>query len=85
MHRVLDVACGIGTQAIGLAERGFQVTASDVSATSVQRAEEGARERGLAIDSANAKTIGTRGSTTISVTAAVNAFPPRSLRRRLTS
>lgn len=29
---VLDVSCGIGTQAIGLAKRGFAVTASDLSA-----------------------------------------------------
>ena len=36
--RVLDVACGIGTQAIGLARRGFAVTASDVSAGAVRRA-----------------------------------------------
>src|SRR5262249_18761379 len=29
---VLDVSCGIGTQALGLAQRGFAVTASDLSA-----------------------------------------------------
>ena len=29
--RVLDCACGIGTQAIGLAALGYQVTASDIS------------------------------------------------------
>src|SRR5262245_7057356 len=28
---VLDVSCGIGTQALGLAQRGFLVTASDLS------------------------------------------------------
>jgi len=35
VNHVLDVACGIGTQAIGLAGRGLQVTASDISAASV--------------------------------------------------
>ena len=35
---VLDVSCGIGTQAIGLAKRGFSVTASDLSAGAVARA-----------------------------------------------
>ena len=29
--RILDCACGIGTQAIGLAALGYQVTASDIS------------------------------------------------------
>lgn len=29
--RILDCACGIGTQAIGLASLGYQVTASDIS------------------------------------------------------
>ncbi len=28
---ILDCACGIGTQAIGLASMGYQVTASDIS------------------------------------------------------
>ncbi len=29
--RILDCACGIGTQAIGLAALGYPVTASDIS------------------------------------------------------
>lgn len=36
--RVLDVACGIGTQAIGLALQGYQVTGSDLSPAAVARA-----------------------------------------------
>lgn len=47
---VLDVACGIGTQAIGLARRGFEVVGSDLSAGAIDRAREEARARGLAID-----------------------------------
>ena len=34
---VLDAACGIGTQAIGLARQGFDVTASDLSPGAVER------------------------------------------------
>ena len=47
---VLDVACGIGTQAIGLARRSFAVTASDVSARAVRRARIEASRRGVEID-----------------------------------
>jgi SAM-dependent methyltransferase len=47
---VLDVACGIGTQSIGLARRGFAVTASDLSAGAVERARVEASRRGVEID-----------------------------------
>jgi SAM-dependent methyltransferase len=47
---VLDVACGIGTQSIGLARRGFIVTASDLSAGAVERARAEAQQRGVEID-----------------------------------
>src|SRR4051812_18880227 len=46
---ILDVACGIGTQAIGLARRGFAVTASDFSAGAVCRAGAEASRRGVEI------------------------------------
>ncbi len=46
---VLDVACGIGTQALGLAALGHRVTASDLSAAAVARARDEARRRGLDI------------------------------------
>ncbi len=35
--RLLDCACGIGTQALGLSARGYVVTGSDVSAEAVAR------------------------------------------------
>ncbi|MFD1732787.1 class I SAM-dependent methyltransferase [Deinococcus malanensis] len=35
---VLDCACGIGTQAYGLASKGYQVTATDLSPRSIERA-----------------------------------------------
>jgi SAM-dependent methyltransferase len=34
---VLDVACGVGTQALGLAGHGYKVTASDISAGAIER------------------------------------------------
>ena len=46
---ILDVACGIGTQALGLAALGHRVTASDISAGAVERASLEAEARGLAV------------------------------------
>ncbi len=46
----LDLGTGPGTQAITLAERGFKVTATDISATAVQQAQRKAQEKGLNID-----------------------------------
>jgi 2-polyprenyl-3-methyl-5-hydroxy-6-metoxy-1,4-benzoquinol methylase len=45
--RVLDCACGIGTQAIGLAQQGFQVTGSDISSAAIARARAETAARGL--------------------------------------
>jgi SAM-dependent methyltransferase len=47
---ILDVSCGIGTQAIGLANKGFAVSASDLSASAVERARMEAERRGVAIE-----------------------------------
>lgn len=49
VRSVLDVSCGIGTQALGLAERGYSVTASDVSPAAVARARREAEKRRLRI------------------------------------
>jgi len=46
---VLDVACGIGTQALGLAALGYDVTASDISPGAIGRARTEAARRGLSI------------------------------------
>ncbi len=47
--RVLDCACGIGTQALGLAARGHRVTGSDLSAPAIARARREASGRCLDI------------------------------------
>jgi len=43
--RLLDCACGIGTQAIGLAAIGYHVTASDISTAELAEAEKRAAAR----------------------------------------
>ena len=52
--RILDAAAGIGTQAIPLAQLGYQVVARDLSRGAVVRLVQEARARGLRIDSAAA-------------------------------
>ncbi len=46
---VLDCTCGIGTQALGLAGRGYCVHATDLSAAAVARARREAQALGLAL------------------------------------
>lgn len=45
--KILDCACGIGTQALGLAKLGFRVTGTDVSPRAIERARVEASARGL--------------------------------------
>jgi glycine/sarcosine N-methyltransferase len=47
--KVLDCACGIGTQALGLAKLGFQVTACDLSPLAVERTRKETEKRGLSV------------------------------------
>jgi SAM-dependent methyltransferase len=49
-RHVIDVAVGIGTQAIGLAARGYHVTGSDLSLEAVRRASVEADHRALRLD-----------------------------------
>jgi len=46
---VLDCTCGIGTQAIGLASRGYQVYATDLSPVSIDKAREYAAQFGVQV------------------------------------
>src|SRR3954463_4433643 len=47
--RVLDVGSGPGTQAMALAELGFDVVGTDLSSTAVNQATQLARDRGLTV------------------------------------
>jgi len=49
VHSILDAACGIGTQAIGLAQKGYTLTASDISAGEIEKAQSEASKRKLDI------------------------------------
>lgn len=48
-QKVLDCACGIGTQSIGLAAAGHDVVASDISPMAARRAAHEAARRGVAL------------------------------------
>ena len=47
--KILDCACGIGTQAIGLSALGYNVTASDISKGALVEAQKRAKENNLEI------------------------------------
>ena len=47
--QILDCACGIGTQAIGLAAAGYRVTASDISAGEIAEAKKRAAQHKVKI------------------------------------
>jgi SAM-dependent methyltransferase len=49
VHTILDAACGIGTQSIGLAQLGYTVVASDISSAAIQLARAEASKRKLDI------------------------------------
>lgn len=46
---ILDASCGVGTQSLALAALGYEVTASDLSPASVERAAREAAARGLSL------------------------------------
>ncbi len=52
--QILDCACGIGTQAIGLASMGYSVTASDISDGELEEARMRAMQNGVKICFKNA-------------------------------
>ncbi len=75
---VLDCACGIGTQAIGLSLRGYAVTATDISAGAVERAQREAAALGarLSFGVADMRTLSAQVSGPFdAVIACDNALP----------
>jgi len=46
---LLDCSCGIGTQAIGLADLGYKVHATDLSPKAIERAEQEANKKGVSL------------------------------------
>ena len=50
VKHILDAACGIGTQSIGLAQLGYTIAASDISPGELERARNEAAERELKIE-----------------------------------
>jgi SAM-dependent methyltransferase len=50
VQHVLDAACGIGTQSIGLARLGYAVTASDISPGELEQARREAEKRSLNVE-----------------------------------
>ena len=48
--KALDLACGTGRNSFFLAEKGYEVTAIDVSPTAIEMAKNKAREKGLTIN-----------------------------------
>lgn len=76
--QVLDCACGIGTQALGLAQRGHHVVGSDLSQSAIERARSEVLHRQLSIDFhvANMTDLSTVEQTGFdAVLAADNALP----------
>lgn len=59
--RVLDAGCGLGDNALFLAQRGYRVTAFDISPTAIQRADDRARSLGLDVEFVVADAITLKG------------------------
>ncbi|WP_433722328.1 class I SAM-dependent methyltransferase [Nocardia sp. CA-129566] len=76
-ERVLDVACGIGTQALGFAELGYNTVASDLSSVAAQRAAAEAMTRGLLLPvvTADMRSLPFRDDSFDVVVCADNAIP----------
>lgn len=77
-HAILDCACGIGTQAIGLARLGHHVHATDLSPAAVARAAQEATAAGvtLSLDVADMRTLAQEVTGTFDVVIACdNALP----------
>lgn len=76
-REVLDVAVGVGTQALGLAARGYTVTGSDISPMAVRRAvtEAGRRDAHLPCVAADFRVLPVRAAATDVLIACDNSLP----------
>jgi glycine/sarcosine N-methyltransferase len=75
---ILDCCCGIGSQAIGLATRGYEVQGTDLSPAAIERAQREARAWGVSVrfDVADVRTLGETVAGTFDVVLACdNALP----------
>ena len=77
VHRVLDCACGVGTQALGLPALGFSVTGADLSEPAIRRArrEAAARELEIPFHQADMRDLSSVPGEYDAVLAADNALP----------
>jgi cyclopropane fatty-acyl-phospholipid synthase-like methyltransferase len=48
--RAIDLGCGVGVEAVYLAQNGFEVTGADFSPTALKRARRNARKAGVEVD-----------------------------------
>ena len=75
---VLDAACGIGTQSLGLALKDYEVYASDISSTAIARARQEAEKRhvGISFDVCDMKELSVHWNREFDVVCACdNAVP----------
>lgn len=78
--KLLDIGTGPATQALALAERGFSVTATDLSAHAIERARVISAERGLPIDFVEDDILSTRLTGAFDVVfdrGCYHVFPPQ--------
>lgn len=81
--RILDCACGIGTQAVGLASLGYDVTGSDISDGELAEAAERAEQRGVKLRTVHAdfRALGETFSGTFDIVIAMDNALPHMLTR----
>jgi len=77
IRRLLDVTVGVGTQALGLAARGYEVIGSDISPSSVRRASAEAARRGLTLRCfvSDVRAVAARSASADAVIACDNSLP----------
>jgi SAM-dependent methyltransferase len=77
VRRLHDVTVGVGTQALGLAARGYDVIGSDISLSSVRRASSEATRRGLTLHCfvADVRAVAARSVSADAVLACDNSLP----------